>query len=35
MNIDWTWLGIGLLIGIFFGAAIRGAVGGLKSKVAG
>lgn len=33
MSIDWTWLIVGLLIGIFFGSTIRGAVGGLKSKV--
>lgn len=35
MNIDWTWLIVGLLVGVFFGAAIKGAVGQLRSKAAG
>lgn len=35
MNIDWTWLIVGLLVGIFFGAGIKGAVGSLKSKAVG
>ena len=35
MNIDWTWLIVGLLVGVFFGSTIRGAVSGLKGKVAG
>lgn len=34
MNIDWTWLIVGLLIGLFFGASIKGALSGLKNKVA-
>ncbi len=35
MDIDWTWLLIGVLIGVFFGGTIRGAAGSLKSKAAG
>lgn len=35
MNIDWTWLIVGLLVGIFFGAAIKSAVAGLKAKTVG
>ena len=35
MAIDWTWLIIGLLVGVFFGSTIRGAVGTLKSKTVG
>jgi hypothetical protein len=35
VNIDWTWLIIGLLIGVFFGSTIRGAFGSLKSKTVG
>jgi len=35
MNIDWTWLLIGLVVGVIASAAIKGAVGSLKSKVAG
>jgi hypothetical protein len=35
MTIDWTWLIIGLLVGMFFGGTIRGAVSGLKSKTVG
>jgi hypothetical protein len=35
VNIDWTWLLIGLLAGVFFGSTIRGAVSGLKSKTVG
>lgn len=34
MNIDWTWFFVGLLVGVFFGASIKGAVTGLKNKVA-
>lgn len=34
MNIDWTWLIVGLLVGIFFGASIKAAISGLKNKVA-
>lgn len=32
MSIDWTWLLIGLLIGVFFGSTLRGAVGSITSK---
>jgi hypothetical protein len=35
VNIDWTWLLVGLLVGVFFGGQLRGAVGSLKSKAAG
>jgi hypothetical protein len=35
MNIDWTWLLIGLLVGVFFGYTIRGAVSSLKTKAVG
>jgi ABC-type polysaccharide/polyol phosphate export permease len=35
MNIDWTWLIVGLLVGIFFGATIKGAVGSIKAKATG
>lgn len=35
MDIDWTWLIVGLLVGIFFGAAIKGAASSLKGKVTG
>ena len=35
MDIDWMWLFIGLLVGIFFGSTIRGAVSGLKAKTVG
>jgi len=35
VNIDWTWLIVGLLIGLFFGATIKGAVSSLRSKVGG
>jgi hypothetical protein len=35
MNIDWTWLIVGLLIGIFFGASIKGVVSSVKGKVTG
>ena len=33
MDIDWTWFLIGLVIGVIGSAAIKGAVGSLKSKV--
>lgn len=29
------WLFIGLLVGVFFGSTIRGAVSGLKTKTVG
>ena len=35
MNIDWTWLIVGVLVGVFFGSTLRGAVGTLKSKTVG
>ena len=35
MSIDWTWLIVGVLIGVFFGSTLRGAVSGLKSKTVG
>jgi hypothetical protein len=35
VNIDWTWLLIGLLVGVFFGGQLRGAVGSIKSKATG
>jgi hypothetical protein len=35
MAIDWTWLIIGLLVGVFFGSTIRGAFSGLKAKATG
>lgn len=35
MNIDWTWFFVGLLVGIFFGAAIKSAASGLKAKATG
>ncbi len=35
MSIDWMWLLIGLLVGVFFGSTIRGAFSGLKSKTVG
>jgi hypothetical protein len=35
MNIDWTWLLVGLVAGVLFGASIKGAVGSLKAKAAG
>jgi hypothetical protein len=35
MNIDWTWFLVGLVVGVIASAAIKGAAGSLKSKVAG
>ncbi len=35
MGIDWTWLLIGLVIGLLFGGTIRGALSGLKAKTVG
>lgn len=35
MSIDWTWLIIGVLVGVFFGSTLRGAVGAVKSKTVG
>jgi hypothetical protein len=35
MAIDWTWLIIGLLVGVFFGGTLRGAFGSLKAKATG
>ena len=35
MNIDWTWLIVGVLVGIFFGSQITGLFGTVKGKVTG
>jgi len=35
MSKEWVYALIGLLIGIFFGAGIRGAVSSVKGKVTG
>ncbi len=34
MNIDWTWLLIGLVLGTFFGGALLARVTGLFTKSA-
>ena len=35
MSVDWTWLIIGVLVGVFFGSQLRGAFGTVKGKVTG
>lgn len=35
MSVDWTWLIIGVLVGVFFGSQLRGAVSSVKGKVTG
>ena len=35
MSVDWTWLIIGVLVGVFFGSQLRGVVSSVKSKATG
>ena len=35
MNVDWTWFLVGLVLGVIGSAAIKGALGTVKGKVAG
>lgn len=35
MNVSWTWLLIGLIVGVIGSAAIKGALSSVKGKVAG
>lgn len=35
MSIDWTWLIVGLALGVLFGAMIKSTLGGLKAKATG
>jgi len=35
MSPDWTWLLIGLAIGVLFGAMIKSSLSGLKAKATG
>lgn len=35
MGIDWTWLLIGLALGVLFGAMIKSQLGSLKAKATG
>lgn len=35
MDIDWTQVIVAFILGVIFSAAVKGAVGSLKSKVAG
>ena len=35
MSIDWTWLLVGVLVGVFFGSQLRGVVSTVKGKVSG
>ncbi len=35
MGIDWTWLIVGVLIGVFFGSTLRGVASSVRAKASG